>query len=45
LGLRHVGYASIVRTVPMPAGPDSATPMPADDPELFTLDLRGLRRR
>ena len=29
----------------MPAAADSTTPLPADDPELFGLDLRGLRRR
>jgi len=34
-----------VRASPITAEPDSATPMPADDPELFALDLRGLRRR
>jgi ADP-dependent NAD(P)H-hydrate dehydratase / NAD(P)H-hydrate epimerase len=28
----------------MPAATDSATPLPADDPELFGLDLRELRR-
>ena len=33
--------------VPSPTAPSSATTarLPADDPELFTLDLRGLRRR
>jgi NAD(P)H-hydrate epimerase len=45
LGDLHVGYASIVRTSPTAFAPDSATPLPADDPELFELDLRGLRRR
>jgi NAD(P)H-hydrate epimerase len=45
LGDLHVGYASIVRTSPTATVPDSATPLPADDPELFELDLRGLRRR
>jgi ADP-dependent NAD(P)H-hydrate dehydratase / NAD(P)H-hydrate epimerase len=29
----------------MPVQADSTTPLPADDPELFGLDLRGLRRR
>jgi ADP-dependent NAD(P)H-hydrate dehydratase / NAD(P)H-hydrate epimerase len=38
-------YASVVRTSPMPAAADSTTPLPADDPELFSLDLRGLRHR
>ena len=27
-----------------PSTPDSARPLPADDPSIFTLDLRGLRR-
>ena len=40
-----LGYASIVRTSPMPAAADPVTPLPADGPELFGLDLRGLRRR
>ncbi len=40
-----LGYASIVRTSPLPVVTDSATPLPADDPELFELDLRGLRAR
>lgn len=34
-----------MRATPIIAEPDSASPMPADDPELFALDLRGLRRR
>ena len=34
----------MVRTSPPPAAADSTTPLPADDPELFGLDLRGLRR-
>src|SRR5256885_17175999 len=29
----------------MPAAADPVTPLPADDQELFGLDLRGLRRR
>jgi len=29
----------------MPAAAEPMTPLPADDPELFGLDLRGLRRR
>jgi len=33
-----------VRTAPIPAAADS-TPLPADDPDLFGLDLRDLRRR
>ena len=40
-----VGYASNVRTALPSAAADSTTPLPADDPELFGLDLRGLRRR
>ena len=44
MALHGVGYASIVRTSTMPAAAD-LTPLPADDPELFGLDLRGLRRR
>ena len=40
-----LGYASIVRTSPMPAAAEPVTPLPADDPELSGLDLRGLRRR
>jgi hydroxyethylthiazole kinase-like uncharacterized protein yjeF len=40
-----LGYASIVRTSPITAAADPVTPLPADDPELFGLDLRGLRRR
>jgi hydroxyethylthiazole kinase-like uncharacterized protein yjeF len=40
---RALGYASNVRTSPMPAAADSTIPLPADDPELFELDLRGLR--
>lgn len=34
-----------MRTSPQLSVPDSATPLPADDPELFELDLRGLRSR
>jgi ADP-dependent NAD(P)H-hydrate dehydratase / NAD(P)H-hydrate epimerase len=45
LGDLHVGYASIVRTSPTASAPDSATPLPADDPDLFELDLRELRNR
>jgi ADP-dependent NAD(P)H-hydrate dehydratase / NAD(P)H-hydrate epimerase len=33
-----------VRTSPIPSAAD-ATPLPADDPELLGLDLRGLRQR
>jgi NAD(P)H-hydrate epimerase len=42
-----VGYASIVHPTTLPAGPagDAISPLPADDPELFDLDLRGLRSR
>lgn len=32
-------------TSPSSAAADSPTPLPADDQELFSLDLRGLRRR
>ena len=32
-------------TSPTLAAADPTTPLPADDPELFELDLRGLRRR
>ena len=39
-----LGYASIVPASPMTAAADPTTPLPADDPELFELDLRGLRR-
>jgi hydroxyethylthiazole kinase-like uncharacterized protein yjeF len=34
-----------VRTSPSAPAPDSATPPPADDRDLFELDLRGLRHR
>jgi hydroxyethylthiazole kinase-like uncharacterized protein yjeF len=34
-----------VTTPHLPAAADPITPLPADDPELFGLDLRGLRRR
>ena len=34
-----------MRTSPLPAAADSAMPLPADDPDLFGLDLRGLRER
>jgi NAD(P)H-hydrate epimerase len=34
-----------VSTSPATVAPDSTTPLPADDPELFEFDLRGLRRR
>ena len=34
-----------MRTSPLPAAADSTTLLPADDPELFGLDLRGLRAR
>jgi hydroxyethylthiazole kinase-like uncharacterized protein yjeF len=40
-----LGYASSVTTTPAPAAADPIELLPADDPELFTLDLRGLRRR
>jgi NAD(P)H-hydrate epimerase len=40
-----LGYASIVPTSPIAAAAEPLTPLPADDPELFGLDLRGLRRR
>lgn len=33
-----------MRTAPIAAAADSTTSLPADDPELFGLDLRGLRR-
>jgi hydroxyethylthiazole kinase-like uncharacterized protein yjeF len=34
-----------VTTSPVQAAADSSSLLPADDPELFVLDLRGLRRR
>lgn len=34
-----------MRASPIPITVDTSTPLPADDPELFELDLRGLRRR
>jgi len=40
-----VGYAS--RAMPAtahPSTPDAAPPLPADDPSIFEMDLRGLRR-
>ena len=44
----RVGYACVDMTAetPTPApAPDAAGTLPADDPSIFTLDLRGLRRR
>jgi len=41
-----LGYASSVTTSSTPAtAAETDLPLPADDPELFGLDLRGLRRR
>lgn len=46
-----LGYASVaMATTPRPADPSAPpsaapSPLPADDAELFELDLRGLRRR
>lgn len=40
-----LGYASGVTASPSSALTDDAVPLPADDPVLFDLDLRGLRRR
>ena len=38
-------YASGVTMNASSAAADSGIPLPADDPELFELDLRGLRSR
>src|SRR5580765_4578368 len=43
--LPDFGYAS--RAMPVtaqPSTPDAAPPLPADDPPIFEMDLRGLRR-
>jgi len=41
-----VGYASGAMPVTArPSSPDAAPPLPADDPSIFEMDLRGLRRR
>jgi NAD(P)H-hydrate epimerase len=40
-----VGYASGAMPVTArPSSPDAAPPLPADDPSIFQMDLRGLRR-
>jgi hydroxyethylthiazole kinase-like uncharacterized protein yjeF len=44
LGITGVRYASIVPSSTIAAAAES-TPLPADDPGLFGLDLRGLRAR
>src|SRR3990172_11142354 len=43
----HGAWATlpIVTETSTSAAAEEATPLPADDPELFELDLRGLRRR
>ena len=39
-----VGYASCAMPAPAhPLTPDASTPLPADDPPIFEMDLRGLR--
>lgn len=40
-----VRYASSVSTTPISATAEPSNLLPADDPDLLTLDLRGLRRR
>src|SRR5712671_1916424 len=37
--------AMIPSPSPISKGPQATVPLPADDPELLTLDLRGLRKR
>jgi NAD(P)H-hydrate epimerase len=40
-----VGYASLAMpATAQPSTPDAAPPLPADDPGIFEMDLRGLRR-
>jgi ADP-dependent NAD(P)H-hydrate dehydratase / NAD(P)H-hydrate epimerase len=41
-----VGYDSAAMPAPArPSTPDETTPLPADDPSIFAMDLRGLRAR
>jgi hydroxyethylthiazole kinase-like uncharacterized protein yjeF len=43
---RRVGYASEAMPATVrPPSPDAAVPLPADDPSIFSMDLRGLRAR
>jgi hydroxyethylthiazole kinase-like uncharacterized protein yjeF len=42
----HLGYDSVAMPAPARSStPDETTPLPADDPAIFEMDLRGLRAR